>query len=148
MVYYNYKYNYPYKLQSLQQLLPDDAAKQIAFANWTLSKFGENPQGLLSILWTDEGHFSLHGTVNTHSCRIWVQENPHTCIEKPLHAPYITVRCGFISEIIVGPFSFEKPCARLGWKTCSVIRKRYLEKLRDEVIPCLEHNAIDKGIFM
>ena len=35
---------YLYKLQSLQQLLPDDAAKPMSFANWALSEFEENPQ--------------------------------------------------------------------------------------------------------
>ena len=45
--------------------LTADAAKQVAFANWALLEFEKNLQWLL--LWTDEAHFSLHGTVNTHN---------------------------------------------------------------------------------
>ncbi|GFW07264.1 hypothetical protein TNCV_3694571 [Trichonephila clavipes] len=36
----------------------------MAFANWALLEFEENPHWLLSILWTDEAHFLLHGIVN------------------------------------------------------------------------------------
>ncbi|GFV21902.1 hypothetical protein TNCV_4525891 [Trichonephila clavipes] len=37
----------------------------------------------------------------------------------------------FLRTSSVGSFFFEDPCARLGWKTCSVNEKRYLEMLRD-----------------
>ena len=110
----------------------------MAFANWTLSEFEENQQWLLYILWTDEAHFILHGTINTHNCRIWTKENLHACTEEPLQAPHITVWCDFTSEIIVGFCFFEEPCARLGWKTCSVNGNRYLEMPR-----LLEHNVFD-----
>ena len=82
---------YPYKLQLHQQLPPDDVAKRMAFSNWALSGFEENPQWLLSILWTDEAHFSLHGTVNTHSCKIRAKENPHAYTEETLNARRVTV---------------------------------------------------------
>ena len=110
---------YPYKLQSFQQQLPDNAAKRVVFVNLTLSEFEKYPQRLLSILWIDEAHFSLHGTVNIHKCRIWEKKNPHACREDPLHNLHVTVWCSFMSDIIVDSFFFEKPCAKLGWKTCS-----------------------------
>lgn len=140
---------YPYKLQSLHQLLPNDTAKRIEFANWALAKIEEDPQWLLNILWTDEAHFSLHGTVNTHNSRIWAKENPHAYTEEPLHSPRVTVWCGFTASIIVGPFFFEEPCEATGWKTCSINGTRYLQMLREKVIPCLlEHNVLDTVTFM
>ena len=47
------------------ETVPEDSAKRMAFANWALSEYEENSQWPHSILWTDESHFSLHGTVNT-----------------------------------------------------------------------------------
>ena len=32
---------------------------------------------------------------------------PHACIEKPMHAKWVTVWCGFWSRAIIGPFFFE-----------------------------------------
>ena len=80
---------YPYKLQLLQQLLPDDSAKQMAFAKQDLLEFEENLQWLLSFLSTNESHFSLHGTVNKHICRIYA--NHHAYTEEPLQLPQVSV---------------------------------------------------------
>ena len=71
-----------YKLQSLQQLLPDDTAKRMAFVHWALSEFKENPQWLLSILWSDKTHFSLHGTINTHNWNRSLGKGKPTCIHR------------------------------------------------------------------
>ena len=67
-----------YKMQLLQQLLSDDAAKQKLFTKWALSGIEQNPQWLLSILWIEEDNFSLYRTVNTHNCRNWAEENLHS----------------------------------------------------------------------
>ena len=48
------------------------------------------------ILWSDEAHFHLSGTVNTHNCRIWFIKNPRTFQEIPLQAPKVT--CGVDSR--------------------------------------------------
>ncbi|GFW45894.1 uncharacterized protein TNCV_4496131 [Trichonephila clavipes] len=62
---------YPYKLQSCYELLPADTAQREAFAKWAFSKREQDPARVFNILWTDEAHFSLHGDVNNHNCRIW-----------------------------------------------------------------------------
>ncbi|GFS86363.1 uncharacterized protein TNCV_1681191 [Trichonephila clavipes] len=45
----------------------------------------EDDDWLSNLLWTDEAHFTLRGSVNTHNCRIWAAENPRTVVETPLH---------------------------------------------------------------
>ncbi|GBN23107.1 hypothetical protein AVEN_232588-1 [Araneus ventricosus] len=61
---------YPYKIQALHQLLPADFDEKQNFATWALAQMERDPQWLLNVLWTDEGHFSLHGDVNTQNSRI------------------------------------------------------------------------------
>ena len=63
----------------------------MALANWAVSELKENPQWQLSIMWTDEAHFSLHGTINKHNCRIWTKESLHASTEEPLHAAHVTI---------------------------------------------------------
>ncbi|GFW07056.1 DUF4817 domain-containing protein [Trichonephila clavipes] len=66
---------YPYKLQSCHELLPADTAQRQAFAKWAFSKMEQDPTWVFNILCTDEAHFSLHGDVNNHNCRIWATSN-------------------------------------------------------------------------
>ncbi|GFT45324.1 DUF4817 domain-containing protein [Trichonephila clavipes] len=94
---------YPYKLQSCHELLPADTAQSEAFAKWAFSKMEQDPTWVFNILWTDEAHFSLHGDVNNHNCRIWVTSNPREYTQKSLHSPKVTVWCGFTGSFIIGP---------------------------------------------
>ncbi|GFY30112.1 DUF4817 domain-containing protein [Trichonephila clavipes] len=101
---------YPYKLQSCHELLPADTAQREAFAKWAFSKREQGPTWVFNILWTDEAHFSLHGDVNNHSCRIWATSNLREYTQKPLHSPKVTAWCGFTGSFIIGPFFFETQC--------------------------------------
>ncbi|GFT78194.1 uncharacterized protein TNCV_3098041 [Trichonephila clavipes] len=103
---------YPYKLQSCHELLPADTAQREAFAKWAFSKMEKGPTWIFNILWTDEAHFSLHGDVSNHNCRIWANSNPR-------------------------PFFFETQSPVNGWITETVNAQRYLTLLRETVVPCL-----------
>ncbi|GFY03512.1 uncharacterized protein TNCV_3211491 [Trichonephila clavipes] len=62
-------------------------------------KWNRIPTWVFNILWTDEAHFSLHGDVNNHNCRIWATSNP---------------RLGLIIDILSGlVIDFE-----VLWKYC------------------------------
>ncbi|GFT79950.1 DUF4817 domain-containing protein [Trichonephila clavipes] len=61
---------YPCKLQSGHELLPAHTAQREAFAKWAFSKMEQDPTWVFNILWTEEAHFSLHGDINNHNCRI------------------------------------------------------------------------------
>ncbi|GFT95813.1 uncharacterized protein TNCV_311661 [Trichonephila clavipes] len=100
------------------------------------------------ILWSDEAHFHLSGTVNTHNCRIWDTENPRTFQEIPLHSPKVAVWCGFTVTFILGPFFFEET-TRNGPVTCTVTARKYKNMLENFVAPqMLQHQCLDSITFM
>ncbi|GFS74576.1 DUF4817 domain-containing protein [Trichonephila clavipes] len=127
---------YPYNLQSYHELLPADTAQREAFAKWAFSKMGQDPTWVFNILWTDEAHFSLHGDVNNHNCRIWVTSNPREYTQQPLHSPKVTAWCGFAGSFIIRLFFLETQCPVNGWITETVNAQRYLTLLRKIVVPC------------
>lgn len=140
---------YPYKIQTLHQLVPADTGKRLKFATWALAQMDRDPQWLLNVMWTDEAHFSLHGDVNTQNSRIWATSNPREYQTKPMHSPRVTVWCGFTAAFILGPFFFEESCPASGWKTCTVTAERYLTLLRNQVVPALqERHALPSVTFM
>ncbi|GFT65909.1 DUF4817 domain-containing protein [Trichonephila clavipes] len=140
---------YPYKLQSCHELLPADTAQREAFAKWAFSKMEQDPTWVFNILWRDEAHFSLHGDVNNHNCRIWATSNSREYTQKPLHSPKVTAWCGFTGSFIIGPFFFETQCPVNGWITEAVIAHRYLTLLRETVVPCLiQRRQISNVPFM
>ncbi|GFV51927.1 DUF4817 domain-containing protein [Trichonephila clavipes] len=140
---------YPYKLQSCHELLPAVTAQREAFAKWAFSKMEQDPTWVFNILWTDEAHFSLHGDVNNHNCRIWATSNPREYTQKPLHSPKVTAWCGFTGSFIIGPFFFETQCSVNGWITETVNAQRYLTLLRETVVPCLiQRGEISNVTFM
>ena len=62
------------------------------------------------IIFSDEVHFELGGYVNKQNCCIWGTENAHAYFIdsfKPTHPKRVTVRCGFWSRGLIGPFFFE-----------------------------------------
>ncbi|GFU11546.1 DUF4817 domain-containing protein [Trichonephila clavipes] len=85
---------YPYKIHRHHELLPGDSVNGRAFVVWAFQKLAEDDDWLSNLLWTDESHFTLRGSVNTHNCRIWATENPRTVVETPLHDEKVTVWVG------------------------------------------------------
>ncbi|GFS83190.1 DUF4817 domain-containing protein [Trichonephila clavipes] len=138
---------YPYKLQSCHELLPADTAQREAFAKWAFSKMEQDPTWVFYTLWTDEAHFSLHGDVNNHNCRIWVTSNPREYTQKPLHSPKGTAWCGFMGSFIIGPFFFETQCPVNGWITETVNAQGYLTLLRETVVSCLIQRDLTPADF-
>ncbi|GFU67894.1 transposable element tc3 transposase [Trichonephila clavipes] len=128
---------YPYKLQIVQELLPHDFETRHLFSLQFLARLKVDPEWPWNILWTDEAHFHLDGSVNTHNCRIWETDNPHSTLRVPLHSPKVTVWCGFSASFILGPYFFEELGAG-GPVTCSITGQRYASLLRNKIIPDLQ----------
>ncbi|GFW73585.1 uncharacterized protein TNCV_1540401 [Trichonephila clavipes] len=99
---------YPYKLQLVQELLPRDFETRYLFSLQFLARLEVDPEWHWNILWTDEAHFHLDGSVNTHNCRIWESDNPHSTLQVPLHSPKVTMWCGFSASFIRDPYFFEE----------------------------------------
>ncbi|GFY03137.1 uncharacterized protein TNCV_981421 [Trichonephila clavipes] len=77
----------------------------------------------------DEAHFHLNTQENSHNCRIWVTENPHSVHAKALHDTKVTVWGGFTVSFILGPCFFERVNPQ-ELTTCPANGERYLEKLQ------------------
>ncbi|GFU19326.1 uncharacterized protein TNCV_3032481 [Trichonephila clavipes] len=128
---------YPYKLQFVQELLPHDFETRHLFSLQFLARLEVDPEWPWNILWTDKAHFHLDGSVNTHNCRIWETDNPHSTLRVPLHSPKVTAWCGFSASFILGPYFFEELGAG-GPVTCSITGQRYASLLRNKIIPDLQ----------
>ncbi|GFV32619.1 uncharacterized protein TNCV_441111 [Trichonephila clavipes] len=115
---------FPYNINHNQQLMANDREKRLIFALTFLARVEVDASWPWKVLWSDEAHFHLSGTVNTHNCRIWDMENPRTFQEIPLHSPKVTVWCGFTATFILGPFFFEET-TRNGPVTCIVTARRW-----------------------
>ncbi|GFT87385.1 uncharacterized protein TNCV_413731 [Trichonephila clavipes] len=61
---------YPYKLQLVQELLPHNFETRHLFLLQFLASLEVDPEWPWNILWTDEAHFHLDGSANTHNCQI------------------------------------------------------------------------------
>ncbi|GFU06773.1 uncharacterized protein TNCV_4353371 [Trichonephila clavipes] len=119
---------------------PEDHAKH--------SPLEVDPEWPWNILWTDEAHFHLDGSVNTHNCRIWESDNSHSTLQVPLHSPKVTVWCGFSASFILGPYFFEELGAG-DPVTCSITGQRYASLLRNKIIPDLQaRQCLSRIIFM
>ncbi|GFT26553.1 uncharacterized protein TNCV_3603971 [Trichonephila clavipes] len=139
---------YPYKLQFVQELLPHDFETRHLFSLQFLARLEVDPEWPWNILWTDEAHFHLDGSVNTHNCRIWETDNPHSTLRVPLHSPKVTVWCGFSASFILGPYFLEELGAG-GSVTCSITGQRYASLLRNKIIPDLQaRQCLSRIIFM
>ncbi|GFV36460.1 transposable element tc3 transposase [Trichonephila clavipes] len=139
---------YPYKLQFVQELLPHDFETRHLFSLQFLARLEVDREWPWNILWTDKAHFHLDGSVNTHNCRIWETDNPHSTLRVPLHSPKATVWCGFSASFILGPYFFEVLGAG-GPVTCSITGQRYASLLRNKIIPDLQaHQCLSRIIFM
>ncbi|GFS83262.1 uncharacterized protein TNCV_600121 [Trichonephila clavipes] len=111
-------------------------------------RHGEDDDWLSNLLWTDDAHFTLRGSVNTHNCRIWATENPRTVVETPLHDEKVTVWVGFTTSTVIGPFFFEE-MRDSGFVTATVKGERYADMLQNRIIPSLaDKHLLERMIFM
>lgn len=126
-----------YKIQLTQQLKPADHRKRRDFVKWFKSRRQGNPDFPTKVVYSDEAHFYLNGTVNKQNCRIWATENPHAIHQQPLHDSKTTVWCGFWAGGVIGPFFFDE----------TVNGDRYREMLTKFLWPKLNELDLDNMWF-
>ena len=71
---------YPYHLQKVHQLIPEDFHRRMQFANWLLDQQRNNVNCINPILFTDEAGFTKNSIMNLHNSHVWADENPHETI--------------------------------------------------------------------
>ena len=69
---------YPYHLQRVQGLKPEDLPRRVTFCHWCLEQCVQHPQFLWKLLFTNEAMFTRDGNFNIHNVHIWAHANPQT----------------------------------------------------------------------
>ncbi|CAH1987749.1 unnamed protein product [Acanthoscelides obtectus] len=67
---------YPFHVQRVQALQPDDFPARVRFCQWLLHQHDNNPDFLKCILVTDESTFTRNGVNNFRNTHVWSVENP------------------------------------------------------------------------
>ncbi|GBL94313.1 hypothetical protein AVEN_16829-1 [Araneus ventricosus] len=101
------------KITHVQELVPAELPERKAFALQFLARMEVINAWPWNILWTDEAHFHLQGSVNTQNCRIWARANPFQMQSLPLHSQNVSVWCGFTATFIVSPFFLRRLVLRV-----------------------------------
>lgn len=96
---------YPYHVQRVQALLPDDYDRRMQWCQWFSNMSADNPNFSANILFTDEANFSREAIMNFHNTHIWSQENPHAITETRFqHQFSLNVWAGIIGDYLIGPY--------------------------------------------
>lgn len=98
---------FPYKPQTVQELLPDDLPIRKNFAQNQLHSIENSEDFIRNLFFTDEAHCDIHGQINKQNVRFWSQENPHFVKDVPLHSPKLTIWAGVSYNGIIGPYFWE-----------------------------------------
>ncbi|GFT27017.1 transposable element Tc3 transposase [Trichonephila clavipes] len=77
------------------------------FVEWDQNEIAVVPDFHKRILFSDEAHFWLDGSVNKQNCRIWSEANPQVYVETPLHPEKLTVWCDLWAGGIIGLYFFK-----------------------------------------
>jgi hypothetical protein len=120
---------YPYHLQRVQVLKPEDLPRRVTFCQWCLEQCVRNPQFLWKLLFTDEAMFTRDGIFNFHNVHIWKYANPHTIREARHQTTFsINVWAGIVGDPRIGP-------VRLPERLTGPTYREFLERLTRDILP-------------
>nr|CAH7733486.1 unnamed protein product [Callosobruchus chinensis] len=126
---------FPYKIQLVQQLQPQDYAQRLNFARRFQQLAREERDFVNRLIMSDEAHFHLNGFVNTQNCRMWGTKNPRSIHQHPLHPVKCTVWCAVTSQRIIGPYFFETDDGN----AVTVTGERYREMIQTFLIQAIRN---------
>jgi len=125
----------PFKFKMMQALEPRDYENRMEFGNW----FYHNLARIPNIMWSDEAHLHLDGSISRYHCRIWSDDNPRQFLTKPLHPQKVSVWFGFTSKFCLQPYFFDT----------TINAQNYLEMLQTHVRPGLARlRKLSNTVFM
>jgi hypothetical protein len=79
----------PYKIVIAQELSERHCKTRTTLCRELL----QNVPRTAVLLFTDEAHFHLSGTVKKQNFRYWSHNNPRELRQRPIHSPKVTVWC-------------------------------------------------------
>lgn len=129
---------FPYKVQTVHQLMPADHQSRVNYCEAILNLNNEVDDFKSKIIMSDEAHFHLNGYVNKQNLRFWATENPRVMHEEPLHPLKATVWCGVYARGVIGPYFFEDAIGN----TVTVTGERYRAVINDFLLPELEERGL------
>ncbi|CAH2011645.1 unnamed protein product [Acanthoscelides obtectus] len=90
---------YPFHVQRVQALQPDDFPARVRFCEWLLHQHDNNPDFLKCILVTDESTFTRNGVNNFRNTHVWSVENPHAVRRAHFQQTFlVNVWAGMVNE--------------------------------------------------
>ena len=90
---------YPFHLQRVQVLYPEDSPHRLAFCQWFLN---HNEPDFGSILFSDEACFTRDGYFNSRNSHIWHDENPHAVAPRRHQQQFsVNMWAGILGENII-----------------------------------------------
>lgn len=134
---------FPYKVQTVHQLLDVDRQTRVIYANAILNLNREENDFSSKIIMSDEAHFHLSGHVNTQNCRYWGTVNPRITHEQPLHPLKVTAWCAVYAGGVIGPYFFENNVG----ETTTVDGARYRAMINDFFLPKLDELGLEDMWF-
>ena len=78
------------KIKLTEELKPLDHLKRGNFSNLALAKLEKNEEFHRKIIFSDEAHFWLNGSVSKQNMRYWSETNPNLLLKTPLHPQKVT----------------------------------------------------------
>jgi hypothetical protein len=116
---------YPFHVQNVQALRPNDYFARENFCNWLL----RNQELFTKMLFTDEAIFSRDGITNTRYTHVWSNDNPHATKETHFQTLFsVNFWWGIIRNLLIGPVVLED----------HLTSQRYLRFLQEELpLMCL-----------
>ena len=122
----------------VQELLPRDLENRVNICRQLLNDIPATD----IVMFSDEAHFHLSGSVNRQNFRYWSETNPRELHQTPLHSPRVTTWCAISSHGIIGPYFYEE-----GEMTVTVTADRYIDMLQNFLRPNLNDLNLDHVWF-
>ena len=120
---------YPYHLNPVQELKPEDHRARHVYCRWLLQITGDQPDFLNHVLWTDESGFTQDSIVNLYNLHIYSDENLRVTHSSSFQQMFnVNVWDGILGITLIGPFIIEE----------RMRGEDYLNFIEDVVMPMLD----------
>ena len=133
---------HPFHVLGIQLLSVMDCARWVDFVLWLLDATENDPQLLVTILFTDEVTFTREGVVNMHSTHTWPRTNPDIAFASNEQQRFKENICAeVLGNYLIGPYSLPEFLN-------GNIYPAFLRNIRSEMLQHLPAILLQKKSFM